>query len=275
MIGNNPRFPKQIFRRPFPVIAPSDQSGNGKSHKGQRQQGSPSEGKIGKRGGGEAGGTEAQDRRGIFLDISHNNQTCYRAHNYGIPEYGGHGDQALPPGIPGFRRSGGDSCGSDSRFIGEKASGNAESCRALQRASDEAARCRLCFKSAADYQGETGKNKVTVQEQQIQTAANIEKTEGGNHSCAEFTDGFHPAQNDQAGGEGGKDTDNMGRNRSDGIYRFRDCRRLCGTAHPEGGKQGTGGIQDAQGFAVQPLLQYVHRSAHIGFIRFLFFEQHA
>ena len=231
--------------------------------------------KEGKSGGSKAGGAEPQDGGRIFLDIRNDHKPRHRTHNNRIPENGGHGNEALPPGIPGFRGSGGDGGSPYTSFIGEKASGNAETRCALQRASDETAGGRFCLKSAAKYQGKAGKNKVTVQEQKVQAAANIEKAKGRNHSRAEFADGFHAAEDDEPGGKGCENTDDMGRYRRYGIHCLGDGRGLGGAAHPEGGKQCTGGIKDSQRFAVQPLFQYIHRAAHICLIRFLLFEQNA
>ena len=274
MIGYNPCLPEQIFHGAFPVIAPAYEGGNGEGHQRQGQKRRAAEGKEGKGCGGKAGGAKAPDGGRVFLDVGDDNQPCDGAHNHGIPENCRHGNQALPPGIPGFGGSGGNSRGADAGFIGEQSPGYTEAGGALQCASDKTACGCLCPEGAAYNQRYPGEQEIPVQDKQIQTAGNVEEAECRDHAGAEFTDGFDAAQDDQAGGKGCQDTDEMWRNRGNGIHRLRDGGGLCGAAHPKCGEEGAGSVNDSQPAAVQSVFQDIHGAAHIGFVRLLLFKKY-
>ncbi len=87
------------------------------------------EGKIRKSCVGEPGFVHMEQRFRVFQHIGDDYQAGEEAHDYGVPEYGGHGYVSLPGGIlsaGSSRRNGGSA---DASLVGKESSGNAISCR--------------------------------------------------------------------------------------------------------------------------------------------------
>ena len=129
----------------------------------------------------------------MFQHIGHNDKPGEEAHDYGIPEYGSHGDVSLPGRAFGTGGSGGDGGSADACFIGEQAAGNAVAGRVLHGVAGDASENGIGHQRMFQNQPESGENGILMDIQQYKTAADIEKPQGRDNFHAQPSDGLDPS----------------------------------------------------------------------------------
>ena len=208
MVGGNPFSAEKVFCPFFAKVAPSDQSGKGKCHQGNGQQLFPVKGQHGKGGHGKSALAVSRDRGWILKNVGNHQNPGKRTHDNGIPEYCSHGNEPLT--ARGRRACGSsDRGGSDTGFVGEQPSGDAEAQGTLQCAPCETAEgCSGMKGSVHDQRNRTG-DGLSDHPQQDQAAANIEKSQEGHDLHAEITDGADSTDHDESGKYGSEDPGDM------------------------------------------------------------------
>ena len=250
LVERNTFFSHKVFRCFFSEIGPADQCRDGKGRQGDGQEGVTHIGKVPEGCGREAGFRHAGRGGRIVEHIGYDDDAGDQAHDYRVPEYGGHGDISLDAGLGNMGCGGRDGGGADACLVGKKASGDAVAQGVLDGCARHAAGHGAERKGVSQDQQAGGRQYFVIEQQKQQAAEEIDEADRRHHAFADVGDALYAAEDHGPGEEGEDDPYQMGRQMEGFRGRLGDGIGLGGAADAEGGDQRAGSVNTAQIFVM-------------------------